>query len=46
MSDALRVEGLTKSYGNGVDALKGVDLVVAEADFLLSWGPMVPASLP
>ena len=39
MSDALRVEGLTKSYGNGVDALKGVDLVVAEADFFALLGP-------
>lgn len=39
MTDALRVEGLAKSYGNGVNALKGVDLSVSEADFFALLGP-------
>ncbi len=31
--DALRITGLRKTYAGGVEALKGVDLAVAEGDF-------------
>jgi len=30
---ALNIEGLTKVYKNGVEAIKGVDLQVKEGDF-------------
>ncbi|MGH8228033.1 MAG: ATP-binding cassette domain-containing protein [Steroidobacteraceae bacterium] len=36
---ALSVRGLTKTYGNGVQALKGVDLDVDEGDFFALLGP-------
>jgi ABC-2 type transport system ATP-binding protein len=36
---ALAVKGLTKTYGNGVKALKGIDLEVAEGDFFALLGP-------
>jgi ABC-2 type transport system ATP-binding protein len=36
---ALSVTGLTKTYGNGVHALKGIDLDVAEGDFFALLGP-------
>ena len=37
--DALVLEGLTKVYGNGVTALKGIDLTVPEGDFCALLGP-------
>jgi ABC-2 type transport system ATP-binding protein len=36
---ALSVRGLVKTYGNGVQALKGVDLDVEEGDFFAMLGP-------
>lgn len=36
---ALSVRGLTKTYKNGVNALKGVDLDVEEGDFFAMLGP-------
>ena len=39
MSDALSVTELTKTYSNGVQALKGVSLRVAEGDFFALLGP-------
>ena len=36
---ALSVQGLVKRYRNGVEALKGVDLEVAEGDFFALLGP-------
>ena len=36
---ALSVKGLTKTYKNGVQALKGIDLDVAEGDFFAMLGP-------
>jgi len=36
---ALSIRGLTKVYGNGVAALKGVDLEVEEGDFFALLGP-------
>jgi ABC-2 type transport system ATP-binding protein len=36
---ALSVKGLTKTYKNGVQALKGIDLDVAEGDFFALLGP-------
>jgi ABC-2 type transport system ATP-binding protein len=36
---ALAVKGLTKTYKNGVKALKGIDLEVAEGDFFALLGP-------
>ncbi|WP_222566122.1 ABC transporter ATP-binding protein [Novilysobacter antarcticus] len=36
---ALRVTDLRKTYGNGVEALKGVSLDVAEGDFFALLGP-------
>ncbi|HLY52881.1 MAG TPA: ABC transporter ATP-binding protein [Steroidobacteraceae bacterium] len=37
--NALSVRGLTKTYKNGVQALKGVDLEVEEGDFFALLGP-------
>lgn len=37
--NALAIKGLTKTYKNGVQALKGVDLEVAEGDFFALLGP-------
>ena len=37
--NALSVRGLTKTYKNGVEALKGVDLDVEEGDFFALLGP-------
>jgi ABC-2 type transport system ATP-binding protein len=37
--NALSVRGLTKTYKNGVQALKGVDLDVEEGDFFALLGP-------
>ncbi|MEO7774052.1 MAG: ABC transporter ATP-binding protein [Steroidobacteraceae bacterium] len=36
---ALTVSGLTKTYGDGVKALKGIDLDVEEGDFFALLGP-------
>ncbi|CAM4170172.1 ABC transporter ATP-binding protein [Pseudoalteromonas ostreae] len=36
---ALNIEGLTKVYKNGVEAVKGVDLQVYEGDFFALLGP-------
>ena len=36
---ALNIEGLTKVYKNGVEAVKGVDLQVFEGDFFALLGP-------
>ena len=36
---ALAVRDLRKTYGNGVEALKGVSLEVAEGDFFALLGP-------
>jgi len=37
--DALAISGLTKRYANGVEALKGIDLTVAQGDFFALLGP-------
>jgi ABC-2 type transport system ATP-binding protein len=37
--DALVLKNLRKSYKNGVEALKGIDLVVREGDFFALLGP-------
>ncbi len=37
--EALSVRGLVKQYRNGVQALKGIDLSVAEGDFFALLGP-------
>ncbi len=37
--DALYIEGLSKTYSNGVHALKGIDLRVKEGDFFALLGP-------
>jgi ABC-2 type transport system ATP-binding protein len=39
MTAALSVRGLTKTYRNGVQALRGVDLDVAQGDFFALLGP-------
>lgn len=39
MASALSIEQLRKTYGNGVTALKGVSLEVAEGDFFALLGP-------
>ena len=39
MTHALSITGLTKTYANGVQALKGVDLQVREGDFFALLGP-------
>jgi len=36
---ALSIRGLTKVYGNGFEALKGIDLDVAQGDFYALLGP-------
>lgn len=37
--DALQLENLRKTYPNGVQALRGIDLVVGEGDFFALLGP-------
>jgi len=37
--DALVIKDLSKVYGSGITALKGIDLIVAEADFYALLGP-------
>jgi len=39
MSNALEIRGLTKTYGDGFVALKGIDLSVTEGDFFALLGP-------
>ncbi|MBN7769276.1 ABC transporter ATP-binding protein [Marinobacter daepoensis] len=39
MTYALEIEGLTKNYGDGFQALKGIDLQVREGDFFALLGP-------
>jgi ABC-2 type transport system ATP-binding protein len=39
MTDALVISGLTKSYGDGFEALKGIDLTVQQGDFFALLGP-------
>ncbi|MCA1798469.1 MAG: ABC transporter ATP-binding protein [Xanthomonadaceae bacterium] len=39
MTQALSIAGLAKTYGNGVEALRGIDLDVAEGDFFGLLGP-------
>ncbi|KPQ27904.1 MAG: ABC-2 type transport system ATP-binding protein [Marinobacter excellens HL-55] len=39
MTYALEIEGLVKSYGDGFQALKGIDLKVREGDFFALLGP-------
>lgn len=39
MTSALSIRQLTKTYGNGFQALKGIDLEVAEGDFFALLGP-------
>ena len=36
---ALSIRGLTKTYANGVQALRGIDLDVDEGDFFALLGP-------
>ena len=36
---ALSIQGLTKTYGNGVQALKGIDLEVEQGEFCALLGP-------
>lgn len=39
MSNALEIKELRKTYDNGVEALKGINLTVAEGDFFALLGP-------
>jgi len=39
MTSALKIENLVKTYGNGVQALKGVSLEIPEGDFFALLGP-------
>ena len=39
MTNALEIEGLTKTYASGFEALKGIDLHVAQGDFFALLGP-------
>ncbi|GGE70753.1 ABC transporter ATP-binding protein [Streptosporangium jomthongense] len=39
MTNALEIRGLTKVYGSGFEALKGIDLHVAQGDFFALLGP-------
>jgi len=39
LMEALSVRGLVKQYRNGVQALKGIDLSIAEGDFFALLGP-------
>jgi ABC-2 type transport system ATP-binding protein len=39
MSHALSIHGLCKTYANGFEALKGIDLDVAQGDFFALLGP-------
>jgi ABC-2 type transport system ATP-binding protein len=39
MTPALKISGLSKTYGNGFEALKGIDLEVGQGDFFALLGP-------
>ena len=39
MTSALSIRQLTKTYANGFQALKGIDLEVEEGDFFALLGP-------
>jgi len=39
MTPALKIQGLTKTYDNGLQALKAIDLEVAQGDFFALLGP-------
>ena len=39
MTPALKITGLAKTYGNGFEALKGIDLEVLQGDFFALLGP-------
>ena len=39
MTNALEIKDLRKVYATGVEALKGIDLVVEEGDFYALLGP-------
>jgi ABC-2 type transport system ATP-binding protein len=39
MNSALHIHQLSKTYGNGFQALQGIDLDVAEGDFFALLGP-------
>ncbi|MDX1458500.1 MAG: ABC transporter ATP-binding protein [Marinobacter sp.] len=39
MTHALEIAGLTKTYGDGFEALKGIDLTVTKGDFFALLGP-------
>ena len=39
MTTALSIQQLTKIYGNGFEALKGIDLEVEQGDFFDLLGP-------
>ncbi len=39
MGNALEISGLVKTYGDGFEALRGIDLHVAEGDFFALLGP-------
>lgn len=39
MATALRITNLTKTYSNGFEALKGIDLTVEQGDFFALLGP-------
>ena len=39
MTQALKITGLKKTYSNGLEALKGIDLSVNEGDFFALLGP-------
>ncbi|WP_166263738.1 ABC transporter ATP-binding protein [Marinobacter caseinilyticus] len=39
MTNALQIDGLVKTYGDGFEALKNIDLHVAEGDFFALLGP-------
>ena len=39
MTAALKIKGLAKTYGNGFEALKGIDLEIAQGDFFALLGP-------
>lgn len=46
MTNALEIEGLTKTYGSGFEALKGIDLHVAQGISLHCWAQTVQANQP
>ena len=39
MNNAISIKGLTKTYNNGFEALKGIDLEVKQGDFFALLGP-------